>query len=616
MLIERRALDTILGTQETTQPSEQGRAGHRVVASVSPNLVMRLSRIVMAVSGSGTLRLERRTVRPEPITLAELRQHPIVRIAYLESLLYDMVEPGKTVPYSKFQEAMEAEGLNQEGAGKFSNGEKLSIIDYLQTVTIPSCEKISGETPDPNIATVKSMLRTLKDKFEQPVRNEQELAKSQSSEDDIFEGSDSGSITSDDEQAYYSTNESLLVVAGEDGNEAVTNGAIQHYLREVYKEHISIEDLEYFRKSLPNADWRSKRLLQELAFFHGCNLCGARIDRKKFARLHNEGLFTDEMLVLAGLTRGEFFPQEMEKLRVIAKKLPKLPKRQESAVSDAKAELTRANIPEEDSNILIAGIKRITRTIVNKLRALYRAMTRTGDNFTAEECTVLINKDIVNEQALNDPSKQSEAMKQLRKALAEHMAAPKQLRQALAEQQEAADQLAHSSSDDTVVNSGGSETQGISSGEISTEEINLEDSETEPYSDWVNSCYSYFSARQDNSGKPLVATREECQLLFGDLQSRYPTPDLLLDKLKYFRNMQFHQNAAQVNFTNSMFSALVLNGHLETDPTVIQTDPDLLSQMPTASNTDVIVHSRNKALLNIASALQNTHNFKPDNTDD
>ena len=83
-----------------------------------------------------------------------------------------------------------------------------------------------------------------------------------------------------------------------------------------------------------------------------------------------------------------------------------------------------------------------------------------------------------------------------------------------------------------------------------------------------------------------MATREECQLLFSDLEGRYPTPGLLLDKLRYFRNMQFYQDAAQVNFTSNMFSALVLNGCLETDPTFIETDPDLLAQMPAASNTD------------------------------
>ena len=73
--------------------------------------------------------------------------------------------------------------------------------------------------------------------------------------------------------------------------------------------------------------------------------------------------------------------------------------------------------------------------------------------------------------------------------------------------------------------------------------------------------------------------------------------------------MQFYRDAAQVNFTSNIFSALVLNGHLETGPTFIEMDPDLLAQMPAASSTDVIV-------VNIASALQNTHNFKPDNTDD
>ena len=131
MLIERRALDTILGTQETTQPSELGRAGHRVVASMSPNLVMRLSRMVMEVSGSGALRLEQRSVRPEPepVTLAELRQHPIVRIAYLESVLCDILKPNSTVPLGNFDQALIAEGLTMPGEGEFSHVDKLSIID-------------------------------------------------------------------------------------------------------------------------------------------------------------------------------------------------------------------------------------------------------------------------------------------------------------------------------------------------------------------------------------------------------------------------------------------------------------------------------------------------------
>ena len=82
----------------------------------------------------------------------------------------------------------------------------------------------------------------------------------------------------------------------------------------------------------------------------------------------------------------------------------------------------------------------------------------------------------------------------------------------------AAKQQAHSSSDDTVIDSDSTETWGISSGDISDEEIDpeeveLEESDAESYSDWVNGCYNYFSTRRDNSGQPLVATREECQLL-------------------------------------------------------------------------------------------------------
>ena len=735
MLIQRKILDRILGTQDTTQTSAQGRSGHRSVATVSPEEVTFLSRIVKATSPKD-LKLGQRFVEPDPDPMVMLRQEPIVRVAYLESLLYDMVKPGSGVTLDDFQKAMKAEGLTQVGEGKFSHWDKVLIISYLQSKIIP-LQKMPGNTGE--LWIVERSLSTLKDRFTRAICNEHDLAETerelienQSLGDNTFEGDASDGNASEDEEAYYSASESPPTFAGEDGDEeslvsltsgqqdlfrlmiesprrlkncpsigavdcvfAIRNGwiskdeleaqpvstmrrlakrleqhslgntsaetdspsasspdvtdapcvaaastqqpeastaasskprpipaprtvAIQQRLRDVYLENISTQDLDYFRNSLPDADWGSDRLHRELAWFNCCNRYGAGIGREQFARLHNEGLFSEDMLARVG-QRGGHFEQEMRmaviQLRTIAQTPPKpLPRRQGSArrqepeVPDARAELTRANIPEEDSNILIAGIKKITRTIVNKLRALYQAMTRTGDIFTAEECALLINSDVVNANELNDLSRQKETLEQLRRSLA-----------AIRESQRmAAEQQAHSSPDDTAVETDSIESQGVSSGEISTEETDFEDSDTESYSDWVNSCYNYFSAREDNNGQPLVATREECQLLFTDLENRYPTPDLLLDKLMYFRNMQFYQDAAKVTFTSRMFSALVLNRQLETDPTVIQIDPELLAQMQGASpkGVDVIVISRNEALKTIASALLNTHNFEPDNTGD
>ena len=724
MLIQRNILDRILGTQDATQTSAQGRSGHRSVATVSPEEVNFLSRIVELASPVD-LKLGQRFVEPDPDPMVMLRQDPIVRVAYLESLLYDMVRPGSGVTLGDFQNAMRAEGLTQEGEGKFSHWDKVLIISYLQSMTIPLCREMPGNTDE--LWIVERSLSTLKNKFLRAICNEQnlterELIQNQSFRDNTFEGDASDGNSSDNEEDYFSAEESLPTFAGEEslvsltleeqnllelmietprrfkncpsigaedcafairsgwiskdeleaqpestmrrlaklferrslGNtSAETDGpdvndapfvaastqqpeastaassrprpipaprtvAIQQRLRVVYSENISTQDLDYFRNRLPDADWGSDRLHRELALFNCCNRYGAGIGREQFARLHNEGLFSEDMLARVG-QRGGHFEQEMLmaafQLRGIAQTPPKpLPRRQQSAirqepeVPDAKAELTRANIPEEDSNILIAGIKKITRSIVNKLRALYQAMTRTGDMFTAEECALLINCDVVNANELDDLSRQKETLEQLRRSLA-----------AIRESQRmAAEQQAHSSPDDTAVETDSIESQGASSGEISTEETDFEDSDTESYSDWVNSCYNYFSTREDNNGQPLVATREECQLLFTDLENRYPTPDLLLDKLKYFRNMQFYQDAAKVTFTSRMFSALVLNRQLETDPTVIQIEPELLAQMQGASpeGVDVIVISRNEALKNIASALLNTHNFEPDNTGD
>ena len=726
MLIQRNILDRILGTQDATQTSAQGRAGHRSVATVSPEEVNFLSGIVKLVelAPPKDLQLGQRFVEPDPDPMVMLRQRPIVRVAYLESLLYDMVKPGSGVTLGDFKRAMQAEGLTQEGEGKFSHWDKVEIISYLQS-RIVALKKMPGNTGE--LWMVESSLSTLKNKFCRAICNEQnlterELIQNQSLGDNTFEGDVSDGDASEDEEAYYSASESLPTFAGEEslvsltleeqnllelmietprrfkncpsigaedcafairsgwiskgeleaqpestmrrlsklferrslGNtSAETDGpdvtdapfvaastqqpeastaasskprpipaprtvAIQQRLRHMYSENISTQDLDYFRNRLPNADWGSDRLHRELALFNRCNRYGAGIGREQFARLHNEGLFSEDMLARVG-QRGGHFEQEMLmaafQLRGIAQTPPKpLPRRQESArrqepeVPDARAELTRANIPEEDRNILIAGIKKISRTIVNKLRALYQAMTRTGDIFTAEECALLINCDVVNANELDDLSRQKEALEQLRRSLA-----------AIRESQRmAAEQQAHSSPDDTAVETDSIESQGVSSGEISTEETDLEDSDTESYSDWVNSCYNYFSTREDNNGQPLVATREECQLLFTDLENRYPTPDLLLDKLKYFRNMQFYQDAAQVTFSSRMFSALVLNRQLETDPTVIQIEPELLAQMQIGlpENVDVIVLSRNVALKNIASTLLNTHNFEPDNTGD
>ena len=427
MLIERRALDTILGTQETTQPSEQGRAGHRAVASMSPNLVMRLSRMVMEVSGSAALRLEQRSVRHEPVTLAELRQHPIVRVAYLEAVLCDVVKPNSTVPFGNFDQALIAEGLTMPGEGEFSHLDKLSIIDYLQRVTIPGCEQDSGETR--KLELVKATLEILQKRFEEAICDEPRLAErestqSQLSEDDTFEGNgsdddafkgnasdnpdvtDAAGVAAPTQQPAASTAvsaqpqpipaptqqpaastaasaQSQPIPASTQQPGASTAAStqpqpisapynntmsetdiilsIQGHISSVYEEDIYLQDLEYFRKILPDADWSSDRLYKELAWFNRCNRYGEKngdtTSRKYFARLHNEGVFTDKMLSRLNLPRDQSFAGEMRiaagTLRLDALEHHKL----------------------FDGNILIANIKSIFRTTVNKLKVLYQAVT-------------------------------------------------------------------------------------------------------------------------------------------------------------------------------------------------------------------------------------------------
>ena len=105
-------------------------------------------------------------------------------------------------------------------------------------------------------------------------------------------------------------------------------------------------------------------------------------------------------------------------------------------------------------------------------------MTKTGDKFTAEERALLINNGVVYAKTLNDLSSQKETLEQLRRSLA----AIRESQQMVAQQQ------AHSSSDDTVIGSDSTETWGISSGDISDEEIDpeevdLKESGAESYSD-------------------------------------------------------------------------------------------------------------------------------------
>ena len=472
MLIERRALDTILGTQETTQPSEQGRSGHRAVASMSPNLVMRLSRMVMEVSSSAALRLEQRSVRPEPepVTLAELRQHPIVRIAYLESVLCDILKPNSTVPFGNFDQALIAEGLTMPGEGEFSHVDKLSIIDYLQTRTIPSCEKDPEETR--KLKQVEETLWRLQKTFEQAICDEprwlaeRESTQSQLSEDDTFEGNDSddeafkgnasdnpdvtdaASVAASTQQPGASTVAStqpqpipaptqqpgastaastqpqpipattqqpgVSTAASTqpqpipastqqpgastaastqpqpisapykiDMSETDIISSIQSHISSMYGEDIYFQDLEYFRKILPDADWSSDRLYKELAWFNRCNRYGEKngdtTSRKYFARLHNEGVFTDKMLSRLNLPRNQSFAGEMR-----------------IAAGTLRLDAMERRKPF-DGNILIANIKSIFRTTVNKLRALYQSVTifnseiqwrlnfTLGDNITIQD---------------------------------------------------------------------------------------------------------------------------------------------------------------------------------------------------------------------------------------
>ena len=742
MLIERRALDKILAPQEVRQPSSSttAMASSRSVAPATPDEVIRLSRIVMQTSSRGPLRLDERTVEETPETLPKLQQHPIVRVAYLESLLHDMAQHNSVSPLA-FQAALQAEGLTPGSGSVFSERDKITVIDYLKNVTLPACKlKLHGSSSE--LMQVEVVLRAQKNQFLDHHDLEQQFSHKEPSE----QGSPDGNASyyeqtyrsvieyepmapdqDQDSQAFTTEQEDLLrllrqsplkfkncpplsdrecvivvrakLVKKDDllvnpeftmralkeffhpklvSTSSVTAGAsvtddpvfdisiagpvftpitaptpvpisaqpapiatpvsrpipaprrklqkapetfsainIKKHLLRAFKESIALENVEYIQKTLPNTDWGSERLLKELAFFNCCNRYGAGLSIKQFARMHMEGMFTDEMLATVGQPRSVVIGQEMQiyavQLRRAVHTPPKpMPRRRQGAVADAKEELKKIDIPEEDSNILIAEIKRITRTILDALRALYQAMARTGVKFTAQECALLIINNMVDANALDDHSRQKEALEQLRLTLAS-------IRESLRMPTEHHEQ---DSLDDTLVDSDRtvtyeSDAEDLSDGEVSdanTEETDLEDTDSEQELDWVDTFYNYFSARRDNSARPLVATKEECRLLFTGLKSWYSKPQWLLDKLTYFRNMQFHQQAAQVSFTSRMFSTLVLAGKLNSDPTDIQMPADILVQMKAAGTEDPVVDARIQALRSLFSGLLSSDNYEPDNT--
>ena len=159
--------------------------------------------------------------------------------------------------------------------------------------------------------------------------------------------------------------------------------SIQSHISSVYGEDIYFQDLDYFRKILPDADWSSDRLYKELAWFNRCNRYGEKngdtTSRKYFARLHNEGVFTDRMLSDLNLPHNPSFDGEMR-----------------IAAGTLRLHALEHHKPF-DGNILIANIKSIFRTTVNKLRALYQSMTifnseiewslnfTLGDNITIQD---------------------------------------------------------------------------------------------------------------------------------------------------------------------------------------------------------------------------------------
>lgn len=163
MLIHRGTLNRILGLELTHGRAEAepdaaaavfGRA--RVKTIVSP---WELSALKLAVDGvqNSPLILEQRTVSVVPETLMELRQHPVVRVAYLESMLYDMAQ-GMAVSPEQFKAQLLAEGIGGTKKSMFSFKDKLAIVKYLQEVTIPKCYGQVQEESSLNLSQVATIL--------------------------------------------------------------------------------------------------------------------------------------------------------------------------------------------------------------------------------------------------------------------------------------------------------------------------------------------------------------------------------------------------------------------------------------------------------------------------
>ncbi len=642
MLIQRAMLAKIIDHTRGDKPASPDTQTKFGKASVVPKPAVRVRLLrdeVAKCAKTGALVLHDRTAVKATATLSELRGHPLVRVAYLESLLHDMAH-NKPLTAQQFQAALVQEGLDDNEPRVFSLQDKLAAVDYLQNTAIPVCyASMTGDSPElTNAATV---LYDLKAKL---------LAQRMEGDTESSSGtdSDSGFVSASDqlrggkkETSTTRASDKAKVVASKQAPQ-ISAEQLKQQLLDGYRETISVHDLESIMAELPEADWSNDRLVQELVWFSLCNRFGANLKKTEFAKLHNEGKFTDEMLThLKEDRRGRYFSQTMMmaaiQLRNIATPPPKRTKTTVSAVTSKPSPLTHgsadtpasssgaerkesssdssdgnpstlaasfkeAGVPEQDQSILLAGIKRLTKSIMDKLRALYRAMTVTGERFTAEECALLVNSGVVNADALDRLPRST--MKELRATLV-----------AIQESQLAAPVVPKPAKPTTPVQPPAP----VRGDRRIMEETRVETDTAVPQAKpdeaamRIDKFYKTLSTIKDERGQPLVSSKAECELLCAGLEQTHPRPLQLVKPLKYFRNMQFHEKAADVSFTSRMFPALLLGGALDNDPTVVQLDmaPDVLSQMK-AAGMDLEADGRREKLHMLANQLLKQDNFEPD----
>ncbi|CAM3508486.1 ubiquitin carboxyl-terminal hydrolase [Parendozoicomonas haliclonae] len=165
MLIERQSVIKLMGPQDPYHNPVQARFGKKRATPVHPEDVQGLRQQVKNSAQQSGLKLKNMQIEVVPNRLETLREHPIVKIAYLETLMHDLAQNQYLEP-KQFQQELKKAGLGDVSRGGFSPQDQKTVLQYLQDQVLLTCYGIlenrlqgySKELGAKNLTAVGEML--------------------------------------------------------------------------------------------------------------------------------------------------------------------------------------------------------------------------------------------------------------------------------------------------------------------------------------------------------------------------------------------------------------------------------------------------------------------------